>query len=292
MERASARLGSARLGSARLGSARLGSARLGSARLGSARLGSARLGSARLGSARLGSARLGSARLGSARLGSARLGSARLGSAIYYSSAKPNPRQNAGIDQPPNAACQGDAPHPLSAGPVRRRIARTLHRLLTVNEGHLFTPAGRADVLTLLRSVQPVPRTQLGSPLRAAAHSACSATAPPGNLLNSLTLLFPVVCRIPDGLYFDPRRNYFGCMATPIACLSRPVSGTLHTRIVSVIALIDGLRARTLSDGISPKAHQLSWAHSDERARDCADAAMSSLAFCLRHGVLPDVVIY
>ena len=126
-----------------LGSARLGSARLGSARLGSARLGSARLGSARLGSARLGSARLGSARLGSARLGSARLGSARL----YYSTAGHNPRQNAGINQPPNAACQGDAPHPLSAGPVRRRIARTLYRLLTVSEGHLFTPAGRADVL-------------------------------------------------------------------------------------------------------------------------------------------------
>ena len=125
------------------GSARLGSARLGSARLGSARLGSARLGSARLGSARLGSARLGSARLGSARLGSARLGSARL----YYSTARPNPRQNSGIDQPPNAACQGDATHPLSAGPVRRRIARTLHRLLTVNEVHLFTPAGRADAL-------------------------------------------------------------------------------------------------------------------------------------------------
>ena len=142
-----ARLGSARLGSARLGSARLGSARLGSARLGSARLGSARLGSARLGSARLGSARLGSARLGSARLGSARLGSARLGSALNYSTAKPNPRQNSGIDQPPNAACQGDAPHSLSADLVRRRIARTLHRLLTVNEGHLFTPAGRADVL-------------------------------------------------------------------------------------------------------------------------------------------------
>ena len=141
------RLGSARLGSARLGSARLGSARLGSARLGSARLGSARLGSARLGSARLGSARLGSARLGSARLGSARLGSARLGSAIYYSTARHDPRQNAGINQPPNAACQGDAPHPLSAGAVRRPIAHTLHSLLTVNEGHLFTPAGRADVL-------------------------------------------------------------------------------------------------------------------------------------------------
>ena len=75
--------------------------------------------------------------------------SARLGSAIYYSTARPNPRQNAGIDQPPNAACQGDATHPLSAAPIRRRVARTRtrNRLLTVNEGHLFTSACRADVL-------------------------------------------------------------------------------------------------------------------------------------------------
>ena len=179
------------LGSARLGSARLGSARLGSARLGSARLGSARLGSARLGSARLGSARLGSARLGSARLGSARLGSARL----YYSTARPNPRQNAGIDRPPNAACQGDAPHPLSADPVRRRIARTLHRLLTVNEVHLFTPAGRADVLLFSgRFSRSRTRPSAARPGAAgtAAHSARSAGGPRGNLLNAFALLFPV----------------------------------------------------------------------------------------------------
>ena len=211
------------------------------------------------GSARLGSARLGSARLGSARLGSARLGSARLGSAIYYSTARPNPRQNAGINQPPNAACQGDAPHHLSAGPVRRRIARTLHRLLTVNESHLFTPAGRADLLLFCSS--PVgsagpeyappgtpPRGCTGPQLIPRARWRDRA----GNLLNSLTLLFPVVCRIPDGLYFDPRRNYFGRMATPIACLSRPVSGTLHTRIVSVIALIDGLPTTEFDGPWSP----------------------------------------
>ena len=78
--------------------------------------------------------------------------------------AKPNPRQNAGINQPPNAACQGDAPHPLSAGPVRRRIERTLHRVLTLSEGHLFTPAGRADVLLFCGRFSPSPLTPDATP--------------------------------------------------------------------------------------------------------------------------------
>ena len=36
-----------------------------------------------------------------------------------------------------------------TSAPIRRRAERTRHRLLTVNERHLFTPAGGADLLLL-----------------------------------------------------------------------------------------------------------------------------------------------
>ena len=35
-----------------------------------------------------------------------------------------------------------------TSAPIHRRVERTRHRLLAVNEGHLFTPAGRADVVS------------------------------------------------------------------------------------------------------------------------------------------------
>ena len=56
--------------------------------------------------------------------------------------------------------------HGRTSAPIRRRVERTLHRLLTVNEGHLFTPAGRADVLLFSGRFSPSPTQPPGSPSR------------------------------------------------------------------------------------------------------------------------------
>ena len=92
--------------------------------------------------------------------------------------------------------------HGRTSAPIRRRAERTLHRLLTVNEGHLFTPAGRADVLLFSGPFSPSPTQPRAARLGAAGTAALTAHSvarPRGNLLNTLGLLFPVGRKIPDG---------------------------------------------------------------------------------------------
>ena len=80
-----------------------------------------------------------------------------------------------------------------TSAPIQRRVERARNRLLTVSEGHLFTPASRAGV-------------------------------PRDNLPDALALLFLVARIIPDGWFFDPRPNYFGRIAPPLARPRRPIS--------------------------------------------------------------------
>ena len=72
--------------------------------------------------------------------------------------------------------------HGRASAPIRRRVERTLHRLLTVNEGHLFTPAGRADVLLFSGRFSPSPTHPPGSPSRGcrdrSAHRALGGATP------------------------------------------------------------------------------------------------------------------
>ena len=93
-----------------------------------------------------------------------------------------------------------------ASAPIRRRVERTLHRLLTVNEGHLFTPAGRADVLLFSGPFSPSPTQPPGGPSRGcrerSAHRALGGgttrepaelarTIVPGLANNSRWLVFP-----------------------------------------------------------------------------------------------------
>ena len=80
-----------------------------------------------------------------------------------------------------------------TSAPIQRRVEHTRNGLLTISEGHLFTPARRAGV-------------------------------PRDNLPSALALLFLIARITPDGWFFDPGPKFIRRIAPPLARPRRPTS--------------------------------------------------------------------